>query len=169
MKYKIQSIVAGLLAVALLTCSASAMTFPDVGSNSPYSTAIEYVSTIGIMVGDNQGNFNPDKIVSRAEMATIVCRVLNQTDNLSKTNVFTDVPLTHWANAYVGKASEFGIVGGYGGGKFGPGDPVTYEQAVTMVVRTIGKEETHHQKGMANCYTRKSNQRFTSTKGNATI
>ena len=143
MKIKIQSILASLLAVSLLTCSASAMTFPDVDSNSPYATAIEYVSTIGIMVGDNQGNFNPNGVVNRAEMATIVCRVLNQTENLSKTNTFTDVPTTHWANAYVGKASELGIVNGYGGGKFGPGDPVTYEQAITMIVNWRGWQSNH--------------------------
>lgn len=136
---KLQSIVAGLLTVALLTCSASAMSFPDVDSNSPYSPAIQYVSELRVMVGDNQGNFNPDKIVNRAEMATIVCRVLTQTENLSKSNLFTDVPMEHWANANISKASELGIVGGYGNGKFGPGDQVTYEQAVTMIVRAIGE------------------------------
>ena len=41
--------------------------------------------------------------------------------------------------ACVGKASELGIVGGYGDGIFGPSDPVTYEQAVTMIVRAIGE------------------------------
>lgn len=138
-KSKIQGVLAGLLSICLLTCSASAMSFPDVDSNSPYSTAIEYVSTIGIMVGDNQGNFNPNGIVNRAEMATIVCRVLGQTENLSKSNVFTDVPMEHWANANISKASELGIVGGYGNGKFGPGDQVTFEQAVTMIVRAIGE------------------------------
>ena len=138
---KLQSIVAGLLSVCLLTCSASALSFPDVDSNSSYAAAIEYVSSIGIMVGDSNGNFNPNGIVNRAEMATIVCRVLKQTENLSKTNTFTDVPTTHWANAYVGKASELGIVGGYGNGKFGPGDQVTFEQAVTMVIRAIGEND----------------------------
>lgn len=142
MKIKIQSILTSLLAVSLLTCSASAKTFPDVNNNSPYATAIQYVSEIGIMVGDNQGNFNPNGIVNRAEMATIVCRVLGQNENLSKSNVFTDVPMEHWANANIAKASALGIVGGYGGGKFGPGDPVTFEQAVTMVVRAINEEET---------------------------
>lgn len=142
MKIKIQSILASLLAVSLLTCSASAMTFPDVNNNSPYATAIQYVSEIGIMVGDNQGNFNPDKIVNRAEMATIVCRVLGQNENLSKSNIFTDVPMEHWANANIAKASELGIVGGYGNGKYGPGDSVTFEQAVTMVVRAINEEKT---------------------------
>ena len=138
---KIQSIVAGLLAVALLTCSASAMTFPDVSKDSDYSTAVEYVSDLKIMVGDSQGNFNPNQIVTRAEMATIICRMLNQTENLQNSTVFTDVPLTHWANSYIAKAAQLGIVGGYGNGKFGPSDTVTFEQAVTMVIRAIGEND----------------------------
>ena len=144
---KIQSIVAGLLTVALLTCSASAKDFPDVDNNSPHAPAIQYVSELGIMVGDSSGNFNPDKIVSRCEMATIICRMLGVAENLSKSEVFTDVPTTHWANAYVGKVAELGIVGGYGNGKYGPGDPVTYEQAVTMIVRTIGESDRANYNG----------------------
>lgn len=144
---KIQSIVAGLLTVALLTCSASAKTFPDVDSNSPYATAIEYVSELGVMVGGSNGNFNPNQIVSRCEMATIICRMLGSAENLPKSEVFTDVPTTHWANAYVGKVAELGIVGGYGNGKYGPGDPVTYEQAITMIVRTIGEGDRANSNG----------------------
>lgn len=147
MKIKIQSILASLLAVSLLTCSASAKTFPDVDSNSPYSTAIEYVSELGVMVGDSNGNFNPNQIVSRCEMATIICRMLGTAENLPKSEVFTDVPTTHWANAYVGKVAELGIVGGYGNGKYGPGDPVTYEQAITMIVRTIGEGDRANSNG----------------------
>lgn len=139
MKIKIQSIVAGLLSVCLLTCSASAMSFPDVPKDSDYATAIEYISELNIMVGDTAGNFNPDKIVSRAEMATVICRMLGKTENLTTSNVFDDVPTTHWANAYIGQAAALGIVGGYGNGKFGPSDTVTYEQAITMVIRAIGK------------------------------
>ena len=33
-----------------------------------------------------------------------------------------------------------GIVNGYGNGKFGPSDPVTYEQVLTMIVRATGLE-----------------------------
>ena len=139
MKFVQKRVFSALLACALLTCPASALSFPDVSQSSDYAAAVEYVSEAGVMVGDDQGNFNPDKIVSRAEMATIVCRVLKQTENLPTSEVFTDVPATHWANAYIGKASELAIVGGYGDGIFGPSDPVAYEQAVTMIVRTIGE------------------------------
>lgn len=144
---KIQSILAGLLTVALLTCSASAMSFPDVPKDSDYATAIEYVSELGVMVGSSNGNFNPNQIVSRCEMATIICRMLGTAENLPKSEVFTDVPTTHWANAYVGKVAELGIVGGYGNGKYGPGDPVTYEQAITMIVRTIGEGDRANSNG----------------------
>lgn len=136
---KIQSILAGLLAVSLLTCSASAMSFPDVPKDTDYATAIEYISELKIMVGDTQGNFNPDKIVSRAEMATVICRMLGKTENLTTSVTFNDVPTTHWANPYISKAAELGIVSGYGNGKFGPSDSVTYEQAITMVIRAIGE------------------------------
>lgn len=147
MKIKIQSILASLLAVSLLTCSASAMSFPDVPKDSDYSTAIEYVSELGVMVGGSNGNFNPNQIVSRCEMATIICRMLGTAENLPKSEVFTDVPTTHWANAYVGKVAELGIVGGYGNGKYGPGDPVTYEQAITMIIRTIGEGDRANSNG----------------------
>lgn len=141
MRHKIQRILAGLLAIFLLTCSASAKSFPDVDDYLDYAAAIDYVSELGIMVGDDQGNFNPYKTVTRAEMATIVCRMLGETENLPNSTVFTDVPVGHWANAYVGKAAELGIVSGYGGGIFGPSDPVTYEQAVTMIVRAVGDND----------------------------
>lgn len=139
MKHRIQHILASLLTITLLACSASAMSFPDVDDYLDYAVAVDYVSELGIMVGDDQGNFNPHKTVTRAEMATIICRVLDETENLSSSTAFSDVPTSHWANAYVGKAAELGIVSGYGGGEFGPSDSVTYEQAVTMVIRAIGE------------------------------
>lgn len=147
MKHKIRCILASLLAIFLLTCSASAKSFPDVDDYLDYAAAIDYVSELGIMVGDDQGNFNPYKTVTRAEMATIVCRMLDETENLPSSTVFTDVPVGHWANAYIGRAAELGIVSGYGGGKFGPSDLVTYEQATTMIVRAIGAEDDAQKAG----------------------
>lgn len=142
MRLKIQSIVAAILAMVLLTCPAlAASSFPDVNENAEYAEAVEYLNEVGIMQGDNKGNFNPNKTVTRAEMAAIICRMLGETENLPSSTAFNDVPAGHWANGYVGKAAELGIVGGYGNGKFGPSDPVTYEQAVTMVVRAVGHND----------------------------
>jgi len=38
-------------------------------------TAIEYVNEIGVMVGDEKGNFNPDKGLTRAELAAVIMRL----------------------------------------------------------------------------------------------
>lgn len=143
MVHRIQRILLALLIWGLLICPAiAASVFPDVDADAPYADAVEYLSEIGIMVGDENGNFNPNKTVTRAEMATIICRVLDQTENLTVSTAFNDVPITHWANTYIGKAAELGIVVGDGNGYFVPSDPVTYEQAVTMIVRAVaGTEE----------------------------
>lgn len=139
MKHKLQRTLACLLALTLLTCPAlAASSFPDVDENTDYAEAAEYLKDVGIMQGDDKGNFNPDNTVTRAEMATIICNVLGETENLKVSDIFSDVPATHWANKYITKAAELGFVSGYGGGKFGPNDPVTYEHAVTMVVRAVG-------------------------------
>lgn len=121
--------------------------FPDVDETAAYAEAVETMKELGIMVGDERGNFNPNKTVTRAEMAAIVCRMLGKTENLPVSATFTDVPTSHWANTYVSKAAELKIVNGYGNGRFGPSDPVTYEQVVTMLIRAIGMEQQAAQLG----------------------
>lgn len=141
MKNTINRIVVWVIVMSLLICSAQAgSVFPDVDDNADYAEAVKVLNNMGIMVGDDQGNFNPSKTITRAEMAAIVCRMLGCTDGLTNSDVFSDVPINHWANAYIGRASEFGIVSGYGNGQFGPSDIVTYDQAVTMIVRAVGGE-----------------------------
>ena len=147
MKQTLKRTLAWLLAAGMLTCPVLAASFPDVSSSADYAEAVEYVSDIGLMVGDDQGNFNPNKTVTRAEMATIICRMLGETENLPKSDKFSDVPTSHWANPYVAKAAELGIVNGYGNGKFGPSDTVTYEQMLAMIIRALGGEELAKENG----------------------
>lgn len=131
---------ASLLAGSMLIASAQAASFPDVDAGADYAEAINYVSEEGIIVGDSAGNFNPDRAVTRAQMAAIICRMLGETENLKKGNDFTDVPVSHWANGYINKAVELGIVSGFKDGTFNPSANVSYEQAITMVIRAAGGE-----------------------------
>lgn len=135
------------LGIGTLISEASA-SFPDVDENAPYAEAVEYLNEIGIMTGDTSGNFNPDKTVTRAQMAAIICRMLDETENLpTDGSRFTDVPESYWANGYIVKAAELGIIGGYQDGNFKPRNEVTYEQALTMVVRAMALEEEAIQAG----------------------
>lgn len=133
-----------LLVLCMLISSTSlpvfaASIFPDIGNYSIHYKAVAYVSSLGIMVGDEYGNFLPDKTVTRAEMAAIMCRLMDQTENLLPSDTFSDVPRNYWANAYITKAAELGIVSGVGNGMFVPNDSVTCEQALTMVIRATGR------------------------------
>lgn len=142
MAHRIQCMLLALLMGGLLIFPALATSsFPDVGGYEEFAEAVAYVKEAGIMIGDNKGNFNPYNTMTRAEMATLVCRMLDQTDGLKPSNDFPDVPANHWANPYVGKAVELGLVNGYSNGKFGPSDNVTYEQMVTLIVRALGGTE----------------------------
>lgn len=141
-KLKIRCLFAGILIAVMLVCPVSAASaFLDVDEHSEYWPAIEFVSEMKVMVGDEQGNFNPNRTVTRAEMAGIACRLKGSTYNLTTSAVFSDVPIDHWANAYISEAAKLGIVKGYGDGTFGPSDIVTYEQAITMIVRAVGGPE----------------------------
>ena len=143
-----------VLVVVFTLCPASAATsFPDVDENAAYAEAVEYLNDVGIMQGDDKGNFNPDKNVTRAEMAVIICRMLGEDTSATDGTVFSDVPANHWANGFIIKAAELGIVSGYGNGKFGPSDTVTYEQAVTMAIRAVGgAQEALDEGGYPNGY-----------------
>ncbi len=130
-----------MLMVGTLAGTASAdFTFPDVADDADYAWAAELTQELGIFTGDNNGNFNPDQGITRAQCAAVVCRLLDaESDAQSMTTAaFTDVPASHWANGYIAWSYDQGIINGYGNGKFGPSDTVTYEQAIKMLMGGIG-------------------------------
>lgn len=148
MRSRIRYLLVAVLVGVILICPAmAASAFPDVNENAAYAEAVKYLKDTGIMQGDERGNFNPNQTVTRAEMAAIVCRMLGKASNLTTAAIFSDVPAGHWANKYVTQAAALSIVNGYGDGKFGPSDKVTYEQAVTMLIRAIGREQQANQLG----------------------
>lgn len=55
---------------------------------------------------------------------------------------FKDFSLAPWAVSYIAQAQSSGIVTGEGGGIFAPNDPVTGEQALTMIYRSLGSPAT---------------------------
>ena len=102
--------------------------------------AVAVTSAIGLFDGYEDGSFGPENVVTRAEMAVIICTMLYgagvNVNQFAETNVFTDVPA--WAQGYVNLCSSLGIVAGVGDGKFDPNATVTTAQAVLMLCRALG-------------------------------
>ena len=42
--------------------------YPDVEDNASYAEAVETLNVLGIMIGDEKGNFNPEASITRAEI-----------------------------------------------------------------------------------------------------
>ena len=82
-----------LLGMMVVGTSAS---YADVSSKNNLE-AIEVLKLVGVMTGDDKGNFNPDANVTRNEMAVIMCNLLGL--KTGGTHPFTDVPA--WATPYV--------------------------------------------------------------------
>ena len=121
--------------------------FTDVAEDSDVYTAVQTLSSLSILNGYEDGTFGPEKDITRAEFATVVCRALGYAGGGSVATQFADVPADHWASAFIGYAAGLGIVNGYGDGNFGPEDNVTYEQAIKMLVVALGFEPMAAQKG----------------------
>jgi len=118
--------------------------FSDVDDSDYYAEAAIALAQIGILSGYPDGTFGADKTITRAEMAAIVCRMIDREadadDEKGKTD-FDDVSANHWASGYINIATEEGIINGDGNGKFRPEDNVKYEEAIKMVVCALGYGE----------------------------
>lgn len=126
---------ASIMVVGVMVVSTSA-SYEDV-DGSHNMEAIEILQTVGIMVGNDKGEFNPDAKVTRNEMAVIMTRLLGlDYDRYRGVNEFNDVP--DWAAPYVGACVAGGVTVGIGDKLYGGADDVTAVQASLMILRALG-------------------------------
>lgn len=107
-------------------------------NDSYYKEAMGLLAALGIFSGYEDGSMRPGGEITRAEMATVILKLLNVTDYAPYENVFTDVAAGDWHANIVQTAVNMQIVSGMGDGTFAPNTPVTYAQAVKMVVCALG-------------------------------
>ncbi|MBO7209255.1 MAG: S-layer homology domain-containing protein [Clostridia bacterium] len=140
----LNKVFAMLLVVAMMMTSVVFADFSDVADDAAYAEAVNVGVALGLFTGYEDGTFQPEGNITRAEFAAMVVRALNQ-ENQAKSAatasaVFPDVAADHWANGYINVASKRGIVNGYEDGTFRPENNVTFEEAVKMLVVAIGHE-----------------------------
>jgi|GEM_PF-2383855 len=123
-----------VLSIAPLTVSAEQI-FSDVAEEVWYSDAVGYMYYWGLMNGMGDDQFAPGETLNRAMIVTILYRWEGEPDVSGLGNPFSDVPAGTWYTDAVKWASANDIVSGYGGGLFGPNDPVTKEQLAAIVYR----------------------------------
>ena len=108
--------------------------FTDVNPSAWYHEAVDYVLVNGLMNGYGNGLFGPEDILSRAQLCQIVYNLGGQPATTGG-SAFADVADGAWYADAVTWAAENGIVGGYGGGLFGPENNITREQLAVILYR----------------------------------
>lgn len=138
---KLRKVLSLIMAVAMIMTASSAFAFNDVTVDDDAYEAITGLSALNIINGYEDGSFQPEGKITRAEFATIIMRTLGM-DVSSKTNtVFEDVTSEHWASGAIQEAYGAGIVNGRTATTFDPEAEVTYEEATKMIVCAMGYQK----------------------------
>jgi hypothetical protein len=107
--------------------------------DTEYEEAVAALTELEIIHGYPDGTFRPDDTITRAELAKLLITALELDDDAIRmyASHLADVG-SHWAKGYIGYANKLEIVVGYPDKTFRPQKPVSYDEAITMIVRALG-------------------------------
>ena len=137
LKRALSLLLSSTMVLGMLVMGSSAASYTDVTSKENVE-AIEVLKAVGVMTGDENGNFNPNKQVTRAEMAVVMANLLDlKVEDFKGASLpFTDVP--EWAVPYVAACYADGITAGISATEYGSNNSVTTAQAALMMMKALG-------------------------------
>ena len=129
---------ATVMLIGMMVVGASAASFGD-ADEIVNTDAVNTMVALGIIKGKDNGNFDPEGIVTRAEMAKMICVALNggKDPNLAGGGLYPDTK-GHWAAGYIDYCTNMGIVSGDTAGNFNPDKTVTGTEAAKMILIALG-------------------------------
>ncbi|MBI5839209.1 MAG: PQQ-dependent sugar dehydrogenase [Chloroflexi bacterium] len=125
---------------ALFTPSSPTGIFGDVSPIHWAASWIESLYADGITVGCGGGNYCPEQYTSRAEMSVFLLRAEHgsaYSPPPASGTVFTDVPPSYWAAAWIEQLAAEGITGGCGTNLFCPDNAITRAEMAVFLVKTF--------------------------------
>ncbi len=120
-----------------------AVTIPSDVEGTAYEEAVKALMDKGIITGDTDGKFHPEANLTRAQACIIVVKSMNPpaaevtgtaTQLVGKSG-FADMSGYGWAEGYIKYAVQQRVTKGYPDGTFRPGNNVTMNELITMVLR----------------------------------
>ena len=146
---KLLAMVLALVMTLSLAVSANAA-FKDADKvSADYSEAVAVLNGMGVFKGYEDGSFQPQGNITRAEVAAIVYRVYTADVKDAKAsmyatyNKFSDMTGAGWAAGYIGYCANAALVKGYPNGTFQPSGKVTGYEVLAMILRAIGYDQNN--------------------------
>lgn len=143
MKKKLLTLFLSLLTLFSAFALPASAAFTDI-SDPDTALAVAVLESMGVVDGVSEDTYNPNGTFTRAQFCAIAVRAMgleDKAESYSYKTVFSDVKPGSWYVGYVNLAYAEGIINGYGNGRFGPDDSVTYGQVATILLRLLGYTE----------------------------
>ena len=103
--------------------------------------AVDTLVALGVVEGFEDGSFQPNATVTRAQMAKMIYVLRTGKSDASAYNddktSFTDIG-SHWARGYIKYCQSLGIIAGKSNTIFAPNANVTAQEAAKMLLVTLG-------------------------------
>ena len=140
--YSMKKTLALVLTLSILLLSGTAFAASgDVSKSAAYYSAVERVTSLGIMDNVSGSTFKPNDSTTREQFAKIIVMVAglsDSADTMKGSTKFSDVPASGEYNGYINLSISKGYMSGMADGKFHPKDAVTYAQAITALIKVLG-------------------------------
>jgi LPXTG-site transpeptidase (sortase) family protein len=172
-KELLRRFVASLALVSLASLTAGqalAANFPDT-QGTDYSTAFTYLSQKGIVQGYSDGLARPGNPLNRIEALKVILvaqggfdkRIAHFTKKTPPIPLFSDADQSQWYTPYLEAAFEEAVITGYPDGTFRPGQLLSTEEAVTLLMRTFNESSSATNAALSNYIENQPNQWYTAS------
>ena len=115
--------------------------FTDQADIKVDAEVVDTLVSLGIIEGFEDGSFQPNATVTRAQMAKMIYVLRTGKSDASAYNddktSFTDIG-SHWARGYIKYCQSLGIIAGKSNTIFAPNATVTAQEAAKMLLVTLG-------------------------------
>ena len=99
------------------------------------------ITSLGIIQGDENGDYNLDQPLTRAEFAEALLKFLKFDEAAQMAEIqplFNDVDMDAWYARTISFTVQMNLMNGYGDGTFGPDNTISLEEAVKTIVVSLG-------------------------------
>ena len=137
----LKKVLALVLAFACAFTMFAGAAFTDQADIKVDTDVVDTLVSLGVVEGFEDGSFQPNGTVTRAQMAKMIYVLRTGNSDASAYNdeksSFTDIN-GHWARGYIKYCQSLGIIAGKSNTKFVPNEKVSAQEAAKMLLVTLG-------------------------------
>ena len=113
--------------------------FSDVSADDWYNVPVSSLAKMGLISGYEDGTFQPNAAITRAEFAAIATRSFDDENVTYPDDLFSDITGSEWYANAIARAVAHDLVGGYPDGTMQPKATITRAESCAIVNRVLDR------------------------------